>query len=314
MNKRLGACEGFRRKRRRYHPSMVSESRFALMVPAKAFQSLANRFSWSCQVVCVMVLEIQPMPNITIPQMQGNCMINQSVGFASSKDFARNAKSATRQEAVKRWTPALFISLLGFFLAGIMPAEASQGCSFLNRVALTDDIAMINQQIIASKFDIGDEVTINCITNSNSNLVYVLNIDKNYTVAQGVVSFNFALTAIDVAGRIAIRFDKIEDAGSSMAVITCKPVNPFSVTVKSSAVHRVGQPYLQSTVVTGGVPFYVFGISGGRLPQGTTLNTSTGVVSGIPLHRGYFAYTIMVRDNSLGSPQVVKRTVSGAIQ
>ena len=61
----------------------------------------------------------------------------------------------------------------------------------------------------------------------------------------------------------------------------------------------VGQPYSSTFVVHGGVPPFTFTIVSGSLPPGLTLNSTTGVVSGIPTMAGSFTFAAQVMD-SLG--------------
>jgi polyvinyl alcohol dehydrogenase (cytochrome) len=64
---------------------------------------------------------------------------------------------------------------------------------------------------------------------------------------------------------------------------------------------QVGALYSSSLTATGGVPPYTFSITGGSLPQGLMLNSSTGAISGTPTVPGSFSYTIQVAD-STGTP------------
>ncbi len=61
---------------------------------------------------------------------------------------------------------------------------------------------------------------------------------------------------------------------------------------------EVGASYLQANAVSGGTAPYVYSVSAGALPAGTTLNTATGTVSGTPTAPGgAFSYTIQVVDH-----------------
>ncbi len=62
----------------------------------------------------------------------------------------------------------------------------------------------------------------------------------------------------------------------------------------------VGSPYSSTMVPAGGTPPYTFRLIAGALPRGTTLNPSTGVISGTLLDVGTFTFTIQVTD-SLGA-------------
>jgi hypothetical protein len=64
---------------------------------------------------------------------------------------------------------------------------------------------------------------------------------------------------------------------------------------------EVGVPYTGFTVTAeGGNEPYVFGVASGSLPDGLTLNSSTGAVAGTPTDAGTFdAIVISVEDNVL---------------
>jgi hypothetical protein len=58
----------------------------------------------------------------------------------------------------------------------------------------------------------------------------------------------------------------------------------------------VGASYNQQVTASGGLPPYLWQVSGGALPPGLSLNPSTGVISGTPTGTGTFSFTILVKD------------------
>ncbi len=60
----------------------------------------------------------------------------------------------------------------------------------------------------------------------------------------------------------------------------------------------LGQPYQASLTAQGGTSPYHWSIASGALPQGLSLNTSTGVVSGTPQSSGSYPLDIQVQDSS----------------
>lgn len=76
-----------------------------------------------------------------------------------------------------------------------------------------------------------------------------------------------------------------------------------------------GTPYSGTLVATGGTPPYTFAITGGSLPPGLSLNTSTGVISGTPTTVGIYPYTAQVTDNvaataSIGCSITISSTIA----
>lgn len=72
-------------------------------------------------------------------------------------------------------------------------------------------------------------------------------------------------------------------------VVTC-PIGSATVNIS----------YTGTVVATSGTPPYTFAIISGALPPGLTLDPATGIITGIPLLSGTFAFTVQVTD-SLGA-------------
>jgi hypothetical protein len=60
----------------------------------------------------------------------------------------------------------------------------------------------------------------------------------------------------------------------------------------------VNIPYNQTITASGGTPPYTFTVTAGALPDGLTLNNSTGLISGTPTTEGLFQFTITVVDSA----------------
>jgi hypothetical protein len=56
--------------------------------------------------------------------------------------------------------------------------------------------------------------------------------------------------------------------------------------------------YSETINAQGGTSPYTFAVTSGALPTGTTLNPSSGVISGTPSAAGTFTFTITVTDSS----------------
>ena len=77
----------------------------------------------------------------------------------------------------------------------------------------------------------------------------------------------------------------------------------------------VGFPYSQSPVATGGVTPYTWSITAGALPNGLTLNTNTGAITGTPTTAGTFNFTLQVQGaNTAIASQALSITVTAALQ
>lgn len=86
------------------------------------------------------------------------------------------------------------------------------------------------------------------------------------------------------------------DSASAVEIITFTPLPP-SLTCSAVSSGVVGVPFNSpAPTVTGGTPAFTFSITSGALPNGLTLNTTTGAVTGTPTAAGTFS--IGVRDST----------------
>jgi antibiotic biosynthesis monooxygenase (ABM) superfamily enzyme len=116
-------------------------------------------------------------------------------------------------------------------------------------------------------------------------------------------AFSYAITATD-SGSPAQTATQIVSGTIAPATLTL--LAPVSGTT------RVGLPYSQPNIASGGTTPYTYLLFAGSVPAGTTLNTSTGTVSGTPTTAGAFNYTIKVTDS--GSPaQTATQASNGTI-
>ncbi len=74
-------------------------------------------------------------------------------------------------------------------------------------------------------------------------------------------------------------------------------ITPLLITTSSLPAGTVNIPYSATLSVTGGVPPYTWSVAQGRLPNGLTLNASSGAISGTPTAAGTFNFTVQVSDS-----------------
>jgi hypothetical protein len=75
-------------------------------------------------------------------------------------------------------------------------------------------------------------------------------------------------------------------------------VNPLVVTTSSLPDGTVGSSYDQTINATGGTTPYTWSVAFGSLPNGLSLNSSTGEITGVPTAAGCSAFTVGVEDSS----------------
>lgn len=71
---------------------------------------------------------------------------------------------------------------------------------------------------------------------------------------------------------------------------------PLSLLETSISDAVVSLPYADTLRATGGIPFYEWTIESGTLPDGLSLNSFTGILTGTPTKVGTFSFTVRVRD------------------
>ena len=120
------------------------------------------------------------------------------------------------------------------------------------------------------------------------------------TPIAAAVSANFTVTAQDSAS----------PAQSASQTLTLHVASPLLVATTALADGRVGSPYLQTLVASGGTGAYTWSLVGGSLPPGLTLSVA-GVISGTPttVNLAGYSFTVQIRDS--GAPaQISARTLS----
>jgi uncharacterized repeat protein (TIGR01451 family) len=92
--------------------------------------------------------------------------------------------------------------------------------------------------------------------------------------------------------------DSASITGSRSYTLT---VNPPSISLGSLPNATAGTAYSQTITPTGGTSPFTFAITSGALPDGLSLNTSSGLVSGTPTAPGIFSFIVKATDSSTGT-------------
>ena len=78
-------------------------------------------------------------------------------------------------------------------------------------------------------------------------------------------------------------------------------ITPFAMGPNTFRQATIGDPYSLSLQVSGGVAPYTWSVTSGTLPNGLTLDTSTGVISGTPTTAESNSVVVQVQDSTGGT-------------
>ncbi len=105
-------------------------------------------------------------------------------------------------------------------------------------------------------------------------------------------------TAAEPAGGFDVNItDSAGDTGNNWCQIKITKATKIGLSCASGTANA-GTAYSSALDVTGGKSPYTFSITGGSLPPGLTLNTSTGAITGSPTTGGDYDYTAQVVDST----------------
>ncbi len=99
-------------------------------------------------------------------------------------------------------------------------------------------------------------------------------------------SYSFSVQVTDAAGQTASR------------AFTLPVQAELTIVTASLPGASAGTSYSQTLAAAGGTPPYSWSIASGTLPEGVTLDASTGLLSGIPSGSGTSDFTVRVRDSA----------------
>ena len=86
--------------------------------------------------------------------------------------------------------------------------------------------------------------------------------------------------------------------GCTASATQAVTINPLPVVSASLPNGTLGVAYSQTISASGAMAPYAFGIGGGSLPPGFTLDNSSGVLAGTPTNAGTFTFTVTATDSS----------------
>ena len=109
------------------------------------------------------------------------------------------------------------------------------------------------------------------------------------------------------AGRwIVTKLDLLVAQATGYVLRDTSPFRELSLPDEPLADASLGAAYSHTMNAVGGIPAYYWTIESGTLPDGLSLDSFTGAISGTPTQSGTFSFTVRLRDNTEGHPGVTR--------
>jgi hypothetical protein len=158
-------------------------------------------------------------------------------------------------------------------------------------------------QLIAAKLNVAHG------TDPTTDAGAILAADTLLATFTGKLPYNVSSSSTVGAQMVGIAgdLDFFNSDGAAQPSCGNGPV-PLKLTCASST-GQVNVGYSSAIVVTGGIGPYTFAIIGGALPDGLTLNPTTGAITGTPTAVGPFSFIVQVSD-STASPGSTSGTIT----
>lgn len=115
----------------------------------------------------------------------------------------------------------------------------------------------------------------------------------------GTDAWDAPVVYYDLLANPPVGFDPVDEQfmETGQALFFEGTTTPLSLACPVNNAGAVGVAFSSTLIASGGTAPYTYAITGGALPPGLTLNTSTGVISGIPTASGAYPYTAQVTDS-----------------
>jgi len=132
----------------------------------------------------------------------------------------------------------------------------------------------------------------------------------SFTVGNNGTTITTATPAVSTPGQVNVAVTTPLGTGTGVNLYTY--ISPVTLVATAAATQQVGKTYSQQNTASGGTPPYTYTLTGGSLPPGTSLSSSTGLVFGTATASGTYTYTITAMDSTVPA-QTASVTVTANI-
>ena len=197
----------------------------------------------------------------------------------------------TSKTARRRFTQLLAISLLA------IATSLATGCAGISSAAPISSTKnpAVQMNLLPASADVasGTQIQFSATLTSTRDTAVVWHATGGTITATGL----FTAPTVSSATRITVTATSVTDNKLlATSEVTVSPLAKLSIQTVGLPAGLAGTAYAASLKVAGGVGPYNWQVSSGALPQGLSLDRSSGTISGTTLHSGDFSFTASVTD------------------
>ena len=200
---------------------------------------------------------------------------------------------------------------------GVISGTPTSGGTYTPSFTVTDSANVTSQpKALSITVTAGPIITTSSLPNAEVNIAYSQTLAAtggvppygNWQLASGALPPGMTLNAstgvisgtASATGASSFSVTVSDSMGvtSPPAALSITVVGGPTITTSSLPNGEILAHYSQTLAVSGGLSPYTWTLTGGKLPSGLSLNSSTGVISGTPSNTGTSSFTVTAKDSA----------------